>query len=545
MKTCKSIFLMLAVLAAGTSCMQTPELEFGLDADQFAVGPAGGVLKVDISSSDRWYATTESPWLTVSPANGRGSVNCSIIVDSTILFAEREAVVYINNQDDASKNLELKVRQQGFPHMITVDKAKREVDDYDRLESRKFDVKISSNVEYDIVIPDTVTWLKVKEVPEFKPDRGSRPRNSIVTFEWDINTSDTLGRNVEVAFVAKSPGESLDKPASLNVTQKATVAIRPNSVEGDSLALISIGRALGAAEWDTSEKMEHWKNVDIWHEGENKGRVRSASFFIFRTKEEIPFAVQYLTAAEKLSFYGNSNTFMIDSLDCGEHITKLPNLKRLTIGAYGLSALPESFAALKSLEYLNLEGNNFQKIPAVLTQENFPNMKTLIFNSCKRYSIHDLSNDNRVDIGGFVDEPEFPVNLLKWSSLDTLRLSVNYLQGNLPDMKDAGLGEWTFEELKDSLGTDVTELPEALVGMPRVLPDTKLFAVNFNRLTGDIPQWLMYHPNLDYWAPFSLIFQQEGKTEDGINAGFGNEPPSLDYYYEVYRRKKFSPYRAK
>jgi hypothetical protein len=133
--------------------------------------------------------------------------------------------------------------------------------------------------------------------------------------------------------------------------------------------------------------------------------------------------------------------------------------------------------------------------------------------------------------------------LLKWEKLDTIRLSVNYLQGELPDMKYEGLPEWTYEELKDSLATGMTQLPEQLVGLPKVLPTTKFFAINFNRLTGKLPDWLLYHPNLDHWIPYSLIFSQEGKSKDGVNAGFDNEPVSLDYYYEIYPNKKYNPNR--
>ena len=118
---------------------------------------------------------------------------------------------------------------------------------------------------------------------------------------------------------------------------------------------------------------------------------------------------------------------------------------------------------------------------------------------------------------------------------------MNYLQGELPDMVDEGLPTWTFEELKDSLATGLTALPAELQNVPKVLPDTKFFAINFNRFTGTAPQWLLMHPNLDIWAPFSLVFPQEGKTKDGQNAGFYNEPVSLDYYYEIYQNKKYNP----
>ena len=53
------------------------------------------------------------------------------------------------------------------------------------------------------------------------------------------------------------------------------------------------------------------------------------------------------------------------------------------------------------------------------------------------------------------------------------------------------------------------------------------------------------HPKLDVWAPYSLVFSQEGKTKDGKNAGFSNEPTSLDEYYEIYKRKKYNPNKEK
>ena len=41
------------------------------------------------------------------------------------------------------------------------------------------------------------------------------------------------------------------------------------------------------------------------------------------------------------------------------------------------------------------------------------------------------------------------------------------------------------------------------------------------RFWGD---WLLYHPALDWWSPFQLVFTQEGKDATGASAGFGNEP---------------------
>ena len=188
---------------------------------------------------------------------------------------------------------------------------------------------------------------------------------------------------------------------------------------------------------------------------------------------------------------------------------------------------------MKNLEYLNIGSNNFMSIPDILTPTNFPNLRTLIMNANQRHTIYDLSNTVKTEVGGFIDEKEFPKHLLKWSKLDTLVLSVNYLHGSLPDfLDDDTVPTWTREEVMA-----VDSLPEILIGKKKVMPTTKMFAINFNRMSGELPEWLLYHPALDIWAPYSFIFSQEGKTIDGTNAGFSNEPPSLDYYYTLYTTK--------
>ena len=174
-------------------------------------------------------------------------------------------------------------------------------------------------------------------------------------------------------------------------------------------------------------------------------------------------------------------------------------------------------------------------------------------NSNQRYTIYDLSNDIRENIGGFISDHLYEdkgmkrfKELLKWDNLDTLRLSVNYLQGELPDMMDEGMDVWTFNELKDSLAADITELPERLQNVPKVLPKAKMFAINYNRLTGTLPEWVLLHPHLDLWVPYSLVFAQEGKNKEGLSAGFDNEPTSLDdYYYDIYTRKTYNPAKKK
>ena len=540
------IFFVAAMFIAAVSCDLNPVVDFGSDEKKIEVGAEGGEKSFNVSASGSWVALTESPWISVSPANGKGSQKCSIKVDSTLAFDQRVGVVRIQSLDDSSEKMDFEVVQNGFEYQLTLKDVKKELEDYANFNDRHFEVKVKSNVDFDVILPEgSANWLSYTK-SELNLDRGSRPRESVVRFDWQVNSRD-IERIADVVFQPKE-NVQMSKHDGLKVVQKGSVSIPEGTVAGDSLAILSVSRALGMfTEFESNEKMEYWANVKLWKEGEHKGRVRYVQFFMFKTVEEIPYAIQYLTAAEEIVIYSNANHFL-RSLSTGEHITKLTNLKRLTIGAYGLTELHPDFVNLKNLEYLDLSSNCFQEIPEILTPENFPNLHSLVMNASQRYTVYDLSNDTRENIGGLIDDDlrtdkgmKSFKRILKWENLDTLRLSVNYLQGELPDMKNEGLPTWTFEELKDSLATGLTELPVELQNVPKVLPNAKFFAINFNRFTGVLPEWILKHPKLDIWAPYSLIFSQEGKTRDGKNAGFVNEPTSLDSYYKLYPNKKYNP----
>ena len=541
----KNMFRILSVaLAAGfmVACVDAPEIDFNIDSSLIEVGPEGGVKTINVESSDNWVATVQVPWITVSPANGKGSVECRVMIDSALAVTPRETKVRIENLVTGERR-DFNVKQEGFPYEISIDKPELTVESYKELADRNFTVKVRTNVRFAVELDEEAKkWISYEQ-PEVNLDRGARPREVPVKFKWEVNFNQDHRSSV-IKFKALDEQIAETVSNQLELRQNAAEKIEIG-VKGDSLSLIAINRALGC--WtplETAEKMEFWEGVEVWQSGPNKGRVKKAEFFLFNTKEGIPFQVKYLTAAEELYFYSNVNTFLL-SLDPGEHICELTNLRKLTIGAYGLSTLPESFKNLKNLEYLDISGNNFQKIPEVLSEENFPKLTALIMNSCKRNSIYDLSNTNKTNFGGLFDESDvddkgnksFPKRLLKWNKLDTLRISVNYIEGVIPDlMDDPQFPKWTAEEV-----AACDTLPDRLIGLPKVLADTDLFAINLNNLHGNIPDWLLYHPKLDLWYPTALVFPQEGKTSYGTSAGFDNVPANMDYYYDVYVNKKYNP----
>ena len=549
MKIYNRIFVVVAALALLISCQNEQPVEFGLDTKEIEIGADGGVRTVKVASPQKWVATTSVPWITVSPANGIGSADCKILIDSALVDS-RKAIVRISSVDGEYRE-DFTVKQEGYEYELILDKSQVEIPSYEDLDKRFFSVKLKANFDFTVDVPKGVTWLEM-EKPNFSFDsRIARPRFVTLKFKYDVNFKEE-GRNTEIKFIPKNSDLQIVKNETLSVAQNPAETIEIG-VKGDSLAVIAIGRTLGMlSSWDTSEKLENWTGITVWKtKDKRKGRVRSAEFTMFKTTEPIPYQVKYLTEAEELFFYGNSNTFLLNDLDCGQHICELTNLRKLTIGAYGLTSLHDDFTKLKNLEYLNLESNNFQKIPAELNEDNFPNLTALILNSCRRYTISDLYNDKRTNIGGFVEEDGFPIRMLLWEKLDTLRLSANYLHGQLPSDEEivAYLTEkrgkveyWRNADavIRDSVAIGNIFFEEN--DIPKVLPETDFLALNLNRLYGELPDWLLYHPKLDQWYPDLLIWSQEGRAPDGTMAGFSNAPTNMNYYYDnLFVKKTYNP----
>ena len=512
-----------------------------VDGDAIEIGAEGGTRNIKVTADDAWIATTNDPWITISPANGRGSAQCRIIIDSALRNEPRQGIVRIQNQNDWEERRDITVSQDGYDYAITLDDKEINVSNYAAYDDRSFDVRVKTNVDFDIEIPEEAqAWLTAGDY-KVELDRGLRPREVTVRFNWGINSRD-IERNAVVKFRPKDE-VTLARQDELSVNQNAAEPIEEDTRAGDSVALLAIARSLNMWEsWETNEKMDNWNNVVLWEEGmdgytpEKAGRVKFARFSTFGTKEGLPFEVQYLTAADELVFFSNTNWTTFD-LSTGEYITKLGQLRRLTISGYGLVDLDPDFKNLKNLESLDISVNNFEKIPEVLTKENFPKLHALYLNTCQRGVIYDLSNTTTTHFGGLFEETdqtrEFPRRLLEWDNLDTLTLSVNYLQGRIPDMKDYAR-KYTQADISAA-----DSLPQALVGTPKVLPNIKRFSINLNRLTGELPEWLLHHPALDWMDPFTLVFTQEGKDQDGKLAGFTNEPVNLDEYYRFYEGKKY------
>ena len=547
MKMRYNILLIVAMVAfTVVACTQDEGvIDFKSDRNTIEVGAYGGVEKVRILSDDEWVASVgiqqngePNPWITVSPANGRGSVTCDFIIDSALTDKPREADVTIRNIV-TNKVQKITIKQLGFDYSVKVDRNEISVKRFADYNERYFDVTVRSNFDFKIDSPDSEKhWLSYESY-KLDLNRGVRPREVKVRFNWKINNQAKV-RLADVKFV---PKEEITVAHSdiLSVNQEAAEPIKPDTRAGDSLSLLNIATTMQCwTQYDTSTTMDTWSGVTLWEERmegckpEWVGRVKRVEIFLCNSFESLPYEIRYLTAAEEIYIFSNENS-MLKSLNLGEDILNLQNLKRLTVGAFGLTELPENFK-FENLEYLDLGSNNFQRVPEQINPTNLPKLRALVMNAQQRHAVSDLSNTvhDMEKIGGLIGEEKFPERLITWG-LDTLVLSVNYLHGALPTFEDYP-EKWTEAEV---MAADT--LPVELIGTPKIMPTTKTFRINHNRLSGEAPQWLLMHPALDWWIPFSLVFPQEGRDVDGTKAGFTNAPANLvDYYTKWYPKKKLA-----
>lgn len=551
LKVVFGLFACMCVLAACKDDDDKAVSGFTLDLEEITVGAEGGTETVQISTGTKWVAKVDQPWIQVMPANGDGSTDCKIVIDTTLRNDIRQATVTFQPEGTTAKKLE--IHQTGYGKMIGLSVEEVEVPSMAAYGKRFFDVSVTTNVDFNVQVATDAAKKDWLTVPKYSVDLnyGARPRTTKLRFEWAMNTLPEE-RLATVLFEPKNEEDQEAKNAALKVIQVAAPKIEDNR-SGDSLALIIMAeklRMMGA--WDTSEKMEYWRGVTLWEKKDKEvkanpemvGRVRSAAFAMINTKESIPDEVAKLKYLETLSISSNENTMLLYDLSVGTAICELEHLKNLSLFAYGFEILPKEFVKLgKTLESLDLSSNLFTEIPAVLTKENFPKLRHLYLGSMRRYSIvSNLQTETRKKPGLLINltmsydsKTKAFKELLKWDNLKTLKLSYNLISGTLPTMTEVPC----YTDADIAANDTLKVAADILKKTPKVLPNTTSFSINLNYLSGPIPNWILYHPHLSDWNPFTLLFTQDtGYDMYGKLPGFTNEPASLDYYYDLFPLKK-------
>lgn len=478
-----------------------------------------------------------------------------------------------------------------------------------------FDVRVNNLPAEDGTVSDK-EWLKYKkETPNY--DYGDRPRLLKLHFDWEINMTEKARTAEVIITPQETSDTEGNGAIKLVVTLKPAPVITDDRAGDSLALLSIYSSMNGIFTWDASENMRYWKGVELWEATDKYieieedgtinysasvpkdliGRLKSVEFIAFETKESLPYQVKYLKTAESITFSGNSNTFLKDIV-LGNEICELAesgNLRNLAIRAYGLVGLPENFTEFgKTLVSLDLSSNNFEvmgksgstingvKVLGIesITRENFPYLRSLYLNKINRYdTTKDLSaykgKDDKLGFrwttgyggDGFPGPSDGYDNtyfkeLLQWENLEYLSLSLNMLDGELPSDKELRqlLGdkvvyeEADIAEYKDSISIeDANKYLLKDGGAPKVWPRMKKLSLNLNFLTGELPDWILYHPYLSFWDPFTMIFQQElsttsskaKNTKGEVITKFSNEPTNLSNYgegktsyYEMYPKRK-------
>ena len=485
------------VLAAGlfTACSDKDDVDIpgglALDKEEIAIGPQGGTEQIAIAASQDWVANTSEPWLMLSPANGVGSVEGTIKVDSTLSNTLRSTELSFQGANGQSRKLT--ITQFGYGKQIFLKDPVVEIENSGSYDNRAFESLISANVECKIgkieysfegdltdaekAENKSERWLlNSKDEDKLTGtnlgivlDRKYRPRTVNFKFRWAMNVVPAV-RVAKVHLVpVKAEDQLVDadgKPIDdviLTVRQKAAPKIEDNRA-GDSLSVIMINQKLGSlATFDSSDNMRNWSGVTLWEatddfvktHPEALGRVRSVKFSMFNLKsgETLPKEVGNLKFLESFSVAANENN-QIREVKLGDEICSLKYLKNLTVQAYGLTQLPANFVNLgKSLESLNLVSNNFNKlsdITNIVNEKNFPKLRNLILYAQRRTDVViNIASLGEMNASGVYVYNNYPIGLygkvnagsadrqallklLTWEKLNSLELSYCFLEGELP-----------------------------------------------------------------------------------------------------------------
>jgi hypothetical protein len=126
--------------------------------------------------------------------------------------------------------------------------------------------------------------------------------------------------------------------------------------------------------------------------------------------------------------------------------------------------------------------------------------------------------------------------LLLWENLEELALSNCYMEGSIPDFKVDEDGVVAYDSLDVVAWGGDTIKYLAVNKIPKILPNCTSLRLNLNFFTGNLPDWLLYHPHLLEWVPEILIFNQyeKGVNSAGDPVGFDNIEPTFDYYYKAF-----------
>jgi len=202
----KRILLIVSVLVAAcaVSCQKETKVEDAvtIKSNEEIVPVEGGVISIAINSTVAWTAKASESWVTLSPASGEAgdaTVKASVLKNDT--NDSRTATVTFTA---GTKTATYTILQSQL-NALVIPTTEFEVP----AEGGTVEVKVSANVDYQVIIPDAVDWVEnatTRGMTESTVVLKVAPSLEVETRTANITISDgTLSSTVKITQAAFEP----------------------------------------------------------------------------------------------------------------------------------------------------------------------------------------------------------------------------------------------------------------------------------------------------------------------------------------------------
>ena len=355
----------------------------------------GGELNFNITSNCDWVIRSSNSWCKLSSDQGNGNASITINVLPFEEYEQRSAEITVK-ADTMIRIIEVIQKQKNA--LILSDNHFNNIP----VEGKEISVEVKSNVDYDIIIPDEIDWVK-----QVLPSRALESNN----YKFEI-TANSLFDEREGIIIFEDKINSLSDTAYIiqegNKSERAILVSLYHSLNGDNWEK--------KANWLSDKPLGEWYGITTNAEG----KVTKIEFNEISIKGEIPANLKYLTDLEYLYLdYQYLSKAYLTLVDIDEY----PTLKELKING-----------DVKTLKIRKWQTQSYQFKSTIygalnldtLIIEDCPNMEELVISTrapLEHFSIQkcpnlkvlglnsQLTSDKRFD----VDLSEFP-QLMEFSS---------------------------------------------------------------------------------------------------------------------------------
>ncbi|MDR2038669.1 MAG: hypothetical protein LBQ60_12165 [Bacteroidales bacterium] len=222
----KIFFLSLAVICAVFAGCKDSEDELSNPYDELSIAPTtkqlfkqeGETKTIEISSNTKWKIFTLHDWVSLSASSGKGNGSVNITVEPNNSEEIRDAMIYVQTED-GKISPSLKIEQACLDWYIIINR-EGTVDVIP--EGEEISVEVVASGAWTVDIPQTESWLKVKE--------GSKTDNSVVL---TVEPNDSEFRTAELTFDLTGTYKQTAFTLSQDFIPKATVPVQ--GIIGDDI----------------------------------------------------------------------------------------------------------------------------------------------------------------------------------------------------------------------------------------------------------------------------------------------------------------------